>query len=264
MLFFKRRLIKTPCLVGLVAVIHICPAYADNTENKLAHPAPIVQSQPQTVPPAKSTVYSKPAVIERLLNDADRAMRQGRLMQPPQDNAYDRLRAILLLEPNNSKAQAALNSILFYCMERIQAALRDGRLTQANAELRRAQQYFPRAPQLLPLAKSVMARNQQVQAAVVRAIPGGSSTPADSGRRVVLPAKALSSKGAEIKNLLANLAKRSQAGDETIMIYARSDVEGRWIYNAMRDAVTDYRIRGDIRIAKQPSIEFLEPIAESN
>lgn len=60
--------------------------------------------------------------------------------------------------------------------------------------------------------------------------------------------------------MLEQLARRVSQSDESIMIYARNDAEGRWIYKTMKDAVGDYRIRGDIRISRQPALELLSPM----
>ncbi len=44
------------------------------------------------------------------------------------------------------------------------------------------------------------------------------------------------------------------------MIYARSDREGRWIYQTLQQAAADYRVRGDIRISRVPAVVIMEPL----
>jgi hypothetical protein len=41
------------------------------------------------------------------------------------------------------------------------------------------------------------------------------------------------------------------------MIIARTDVEGRWIYQKMRDAVPGYRVRGDIKLGNPPRVQLV-------
>ena len=47
--------------------------------------------------------------------------------------------------------------------------------------------------------------------------------------------------------------------EATFLINARTDEEGRWIYKIMREAVGGYRLRGNIGVANEPSIQVLIP-----
>jgi hypothetical protein len=120
--------------------------------------------------------------------------------------------------------------------------------------LRLADQLFPGAELLQPLRAELQ---QRVKAATAAA---ETPAPTDGRERVPLPAQPLADKTDEVTQLLVQLAQRVRQSDESIMIYARSDAEGRWIYKTMKDAVGDYRIRGDIRIAQQPAIDLLSPL----
>jgi hypothetical protein len=58
------------------------------------------------------------------------------------------------------------------------------------------------------------------------------------------------------------VAQRVRESDETVLILARTDAEGRWIYKVMRESVGEYRIRGDIRITREPALVLQPPIEE--
>jgi hypothetical protein len=218
--------------------------------------APVSESSLVTAlaPPAKS---ARQRTIETLLTEAELALQQGRLTLPLHDNAYDRFQAVQLLEPGNTAAATGLQAILLMYMDRVQQALTANRLQAAAAELRQARQYFPVAEPLDILAQELRKRGRDLEAVV--------AAPADKGDRVLLPAQPLSKRTEEVKNLLIQLAQRVLQSDEAVIIHARTDAEGRWIYKTMREAVGEYRIRGDIRIVRQqPAIVFQSPIEETN
>lgn len=214
--------------------------------------APVVEAAP--TPPVATTRSARERTIDALLSEAEAAIRQGRYALPAHDNAYDRFRAVQMLEPNNQQAQSGLHSILLIYVDRVQQSLVAGRLHAAAADLRQAKQLFPGADLLMPLQAEV---NRRAKASEVAA---KTPVPADGRERVKLPEQALAKKSDDVKQLLEQIGKRVSQSDESVMIYARNDAEGRWIYKTMKDAVGDYRIRGDIRIARQPALEILSPM----
>lgn len=214
-------------------------------------PKTVVPLPPESAAPSPTP---RQHTVSRLLSEADFAMSQSRFSLPVHDNAHDRFRAVLLLDPGNKRAQAGLHGILLVYADRIQQSLGAGRFQAAAADLRLADQLFPGAELLQPLRAELQ---QRVKAATAAA---ETPAPTDGRERVPLPAQPLADKTDEVTQLLVQLAQRVRQSDESIMIYARSDAEGRWIYKTMKDAVGDYRIRGDIRIAQQPAIDLLSPL----
>lgn len=204
--------------------------------------------------PAEPPLVARQRTINTLLQDAEGAMTQNRFSLPAHDNAYDRFRAVQLLDPDNRQAQAGLHGILLVYVDRVRNLLAAGRLHAAAAELRQADQLFPAAELLQPLRAELQQRAKATEA--VAKVP----IPADGRERIALPAQPLTDKTAEVAQLLVQLAQRVRQSDESVMIYARTDAEGRWIYKTMKDAVGEYRIRGDIRIHPQPAIELLSPM----
>lgn len=237
----------------LVSLLGACGAAQVKTPPPEPAPPPAPLVAPAPPPPPKSP---RQRTIDSLLAEAEFALQQGRLTLPLHDNAFDRFQAVQLLDPQNVAAGSGLQAILLVYLDRVQQALAANRLQAAAAELRQARQYFPAAPQLDALAQELRRRGRDLEPVV--------STPADSGDRVNLPPQPLARRSEDIKKLLVQLAQRVRESDETVIIHARSDAEGRWIYKTMRESVGEYRIRGDIRIVRQPAIVFQAPIEEVN
>lgn len=231
----------------------LCNCGAAPVKTSSQAPAPAQTQAAATVPPPKT---ARQRTIETLLAEAEFALHQGRLTLPLHDNAFDRFQAVQLLDPQNKAAATGLQAILLVYVDRVQQSLSANRLQAAGAELRQARQYFPVAEPLDVLVQELRKRGRDMTPAV--------ATPADTGDRVHLSPQALSSRTEEIKAQLVELAQRVRESDETVVIHARNDAEGRWIYKTMRESVGEYRIRGDIRIVRQPAIVFQAPIEEVN
>lgn len=70
--------------------------------------------------------------------------------------------------------------------------------------------------------------------------------------------------GKDDPKILARIAEVTNKVKETnslVMIVARTDIEGRWIYQKMREAAPGYRVRGDIKLGSPVRI-ILEPVAQ--
>lgn len=195
------------------------------------------------------------ALIRSLLAGADSALADDRLTLPEHDNAYDRFAAVRLLDADNAEAEAGLQSVLLRYVQLIRSALRDGRVEEAQALLTRARDYFGDNPLLAEAQQHVAAAQEQAHQ---RLQVLNQQTLQDA--EYPLPAAELSSRSQEMVEFLSRIAHRVQETNESVLIYARSDAEGRWIYRQLNEAVPEYRVRGDIRIAAQPSLQLLAPL----
>ncbi len=210
--------------------------------------SPFVMAQFQTHPQHK--------IIAMLQAKANTAINANRLTKPKHDNAYDYLKAILLLDPNNADAKRGLESLAIKYRVLVDSNIKRGNFTQARTMRRRALALFPNHPQLLGLNKKIERaqgqKNQQMLAKVdqldVTLFP--------------LPAYELSLRSQTIKSFLRRLAERIATSHETVLINARDDAEGRWMYKVMKEAAPGYRVRGDIRTTTKPSVELKAPILD--
>lgn len=209
--------------------------------------APVVTAAPQPRQVAKSAP-TREQNIKRLLADADYALSQNQLLMPLNDNAHDRYHAVLLLDPDNSQARTGLQAITLRYLELARGAAARSRYGEAQSHLKNARDLDPKNPLVEEFA------------AVLRKEIANQKPPAPykaGPNEHVLDAKALSRQAPEVVAQLSDLAQLAKESGDLVMIHARNDAEGRWIYQRMRDAVPGFLLRGDIRITQQPRIQFV-------
>lgn len=194
-------------------------------------------------PPPPKPLDAKAQKIDLLLGRADTALSMQALTEPASENAYDLYRAVVIMEPTNVRAQEGIKKVAEAYPAQVEEAIIG---KQYDAALRKVQKgliLFPNNPQL-----------KQMEAQV-RAAKLAQSQAAAKSTTISLPASELSAKSPAIETTLRSLAKRVAVSNELLVINARNDAEGRWIYKTMKDAV-GARLRGDIKISSSPSIQL--------
>lgn len=205
--------------------------------------APVQVEAPPVQPTVPKVLDPKAQKIEMLLQRADTALAMQALTDPVSENAYDLYRAVLILEPTNIRAQEGLKNVSAAFPAQVEEAIVGKQYDAALRKLQKGLIIFPGNQQLKQMESQVRAAKQ------VRAQAAAKST------TVVLSATDLTAKSAGVEVILRNLAKRAAASNELLIINARNDAEGRWIYKTMKDAVGS-RLRGDIKISSSPSIQL--------
>lgn len=194
---------------------------------------------------------SRSEVVTRWLDEADRALSQDRLLEPADDNAHDRYRAALYLDPGNSRAQSGLHAIVLRYLDMARSAARRGAFAQSQELLNRANTVEPGSPMVQALVAEVQ-EEQERQRQLDEQHAGE-----DTYR---LDAALLSQRDEELVDQLAELARRVQGSGEFVLITSRTDDEGRWIYRQMQEAVPGYLVRGDIQLGSPPRVTLLPPL----
>ena len=82
---------------------------------------------------------------------------------------------------------------------------------------------------------------------------------APSDDEVLLSAQDLTDSKAPSK-AIQGVAERVLRTQEALLIVARTDREGRWLYQQIKKSAGGYRVRGDIRLGEVPKIVFLPPL----
>ncbi len=77
-----------------------------------------------------------------------------------------------------------------------------------------------------------------------------------------LDVEQLSTHGAELSGQLKTLGAKAKARDAWVVIRARNDAEGRWIYQQMADSPGDRRIRAELTLGAPPSVDLMQLNAE--
>lgn len=208
------------------------------------------------------TVAPKPgsSIVDSLLRQAGSALRQSRLTSPEYDNAYDRFQSVLMLDPDNSQARSGLQSILITYAQLVRDDIRATRLSSARKRLKLMNDYYPKNALIIDLNARLRSAETEYWAHRVKQDNSAPVRKEEKNyREYSISAKELKNKSADLIDQLSGVAQELVRTDESILIYARSDADGRWVYKQLKKSAGDYRIRGDIRIGK-PMLRILPPI----
>ena len=208
-------------------------------------PPPVHVANPK---PVIKPVATREQTIQRLLREADYALAQDQLLMPLEDNAYDRYQAVLLMDKNNAIAKTGIQAISLRYIELARDATAHSRYAQAQVYLNNARDVDPDnavAEEFAAVLRKEMKRQKPVQAYS----PGPDEH--------IIDAQELSNHSKAVIAQLGVLAQQAKASGDLVMIHARNDAEGRWIYQQMRNALPGFLLRGDIKISQQPRIQFV-------
>jgi ABC-type branched-subunit amino acid transport system substrate-binding protein len=73
----------------------------------------------------------------------------------------------------------------------------------------------------------------------------------------------LDERGDAIVWRLTEIAVKAMRAKSRITIVSRSDAEGRWMYQQMREVLAEYRLRGNIVQGQVPKIILIDLIEKS-
>jgi hypothetical protein len=187
---------------------------------------------PVKQPPADSTKVK----IQQLLFSADTAMEQNRLTTPADDNAFDRYKQVLNLDPSNKLAIDGINRIVErYLAWALDHAERSN-LKRARYFVSLAEGIDPGHPNIQPVVNKINDQEDKVvsvfklDAATVR-------------NRSVDPDR------------LETIAARIQRHHAFITIRAPDDRSGRWLYQELNRQV-DFRIEASFERSSNASVSL--------
>lgn len=219
-------------------------------------PAPDKPEAASKAVPDTSTSEPEPAPtraekIEQWLSQADRALANDRLLSPLRDNAHDRYRAVLLYDPDNTRAISGLQAIALRYLDLARSAAARSALTQARGYLELADTVDPGNPLVEELRQSLQAQRERMASAEALS---------EEGKVISLNPLLLHQRAESLVEELHALARRVSKSGEFVLIVSRTDAEGRWIYQQMRDGASDYVLRGDIKLGSPPRIQLQPPL----
>ena len=205
-------------------------------------PAPVVElSQAETAPSGPSQqelAERRQQKIRQMLANAQQALADDHLMVPIEDSAYSWYRQVLELEYDTAEAHWGMRQITKRYLQLAEQAYQARRLDQAEQMLQRAERVAASPKQ----TAAIRDRYKQVK----------------KDNEVLLPVAPLSARDPKVQQQLAEVAMEAKEKQSRLIIVARNDAEGRWIYQQMRAAVEGYRLRGNIELGRVPRVVFLD------
>lgn len=233
------RVISVFCLAGVLSACQSTPQQEEPVAPVVVQQAPV---------PVELTAQQK--AVNALLSEADYCLSQGKLLNPIADNAHDRYRSVLLMDPQNERAKLGLQTIALRYVEQARTAAKRGNLSEAQSLIRYARG-IDNNPVVQDAAETL--RKQVVS------MPPAKPYQAGEGE-VVLDAKMLQAKDPQITTQLTGVAQKAKETDQFVLIVARSDAEGRWIYQQLRNAVPGYLVRGDIKMGAPARVKLVKSL----
>lgn len=189
-------------------------------------------------PPARAPLSAAElAEIRALLDDAARAIERDHLTFPAAGSAmalYDRVR---LLDPDNAEARAGAERIVERYLELALNAVGQRRFTQAEALLDRARLVDPGHPGIAPVATQIALLTDAER------------------HQFPIDGRALRDREAAVVDQLRQAGIASRGAGCRAEIVARSDAEGRWMYQQMTQTRGGERIRAQLGIGTPPRVE---------
>lgn len=178
------------------------------------------------------------SLIRYLLSSAEQALQGDRLMVPKPDNAFDWYQQVLAIDEANADAHKGMRRITARYMRLAREAFEQGLAEKGERMLWGASQVSATPRQVQLLREEFRERL--------------------ASRPPALAVDELAARSEKIQHMLAELAARARDENLRLLIVARNDAEGRWIYRTMRDAVAGYRLRGNIEIGVVPRVELID------
>lgn len=235
---------KFPLWGCLLAVLFLQACQAA----KKPEPAPV--KPVQTVKKPLQQPMSTP--VRLLILNGEYTLARDQLLTPVNDNAYDYFRAALKLDPNNQRAKGGLQGIVMRYVDLARQAAARGNYSTATQMLNNARIVDPN--NLLIKEVSAALSEQIKSSPPVESYKGGSN-------EFLLDVNLLGKDDPQMQARLAEIVNKLKSTNSLAMIIARTDNEGRWIYQKLREVDPEFRVRGDIKLGSPPRVK-LEKIAE--
>lgn len=212
---------------------------ASETEGTLPSIREIDEGQVSIISPSADRQF-----IADLLYEALQALDSDRLLTPVDDNAHSRFKRVLAYEPGNEIALQGLKDIVQRYLQLAEQSMRRGLFEEAKVFIENAKFIDEDDPGIVEVSKALEAEMNSADLFFNL----------DNGEFAARTDAAI--------DQLKDIARQAQATNAFFLITAPNDALARWMFGVMRDAVTGYRLRGNIELASQTSIRLRLPEAE--
>ena len=204
-------------------------------------------STPQVAERSNHQSDQKKLAITRLMEQAHKAMEDRLLTEPENRNALFFYRAVLQIDPRHHGAREGIHQIVELYLTWALEALDDLAFTKANLWLERAALADPKAPAIFTVAERLELKRSLSRRTIV--LPEWVTSTTDLPNHDSATQRAVNSFFQEIA------ASIRQQG-ATIVIYSRSDEEGRWIYQSVNQYLPQ-RLRATLKLDRPTRIDLI-------
>ena len=172
---------------------------------------------------------------------ADEALSRDHLSKPRRNSAFELYRNALVLDPENIHAHNGISLVIRRYIALANAALNQGDFERALTLLERAHGLDANNLTVIKM-RQALAQQEQLAINGVRPIT------------LRLNIKELERRDPALVQILKELAESVASSGERIVIYARTDVESRWIYQQLKQAQPHYRFIVTTGLSSKPRI----------
>ena len=227
----------TWALGGLFAMALLAACVSPSPERRPA-PPPTPAEQPLDAPSQPNAAYDEDAFYA-LLDAAERALADDRLLTPEQDSAYHYYREALAMAPDHPLARRGFERIV------------EGYLALANRAIERER--WASARSMLDRARIVDADHSGITT-LRRQVELLANARRES---VSLGQAAVRGRTRAAAAQLKAIGRKARQPNARVTIRAASDPDGRWIYEQMNKAPGERRIRASLQIGAPPKVTVL-------
>lgn len=182
-------------------------------------------------------------VLKELLFAGLTALDNDHLTEPREGSAADYFGQVLDVAPDNAIALDGMRRLVARYVSLAEQAYSNGARAAAEGYLRKAE------PHAIPADGLTQLRQRWANTQAVKA---------KSDNEFLLDVAALDARGEDITWRLTEIAVKAMRAESRITIVSRSDAEGRWIYQQMREVLAEYRLRGNIVQGQVPKVILID------
>ncbi len=207
-----------------------------------AAPTPSQPEPPVQPPPPPDIAVPVPFETEEfldLIDTAERALTDDRLLTPEDDSAYLYYQQASALAPNHPAARRGFERIVERYLQLAQRAMEREQWSHARSMLARAEYVDRSHTGIAPIREQV-------------------ETLANAERLVLrLDRTALRERTSAVASELVEFGQHARSHNARVSIRVPSDADGRWIYQQLSRSPGEKRIRGRIEIGLPPQVTVL-------
>lgn len=178
------------------------------------------------------------SMIPDILYAALQALSEDKLLTPIDDNAHGRFKRVLAMDPQNELALEGLQDIVQRYLQLAGESMNRGLFDEANTMLGRARFVDSNHPGIAAAEEALRVEMESD----------------DLFFELDYPIYA--SRSDMAREELADIARQTREHEAFFLITAPNDDLGRWMVSVMREAVTGYRLRGNIELSSRLGIRL--------